>query len=179
MGRLGFIQDMMDVKVLILYVVARAKTPVTAMEIYELCFQDDALSYFDVCTAIPDLVKTGHLQEVQNQCYVITEKGKTNGEVTEDSIAYPVKERAHLAVDRFNRERRRSEFVHTELLPADGGEVIARMCYNDAHGRLMTLDLTAPSQPQAVKLTKAFRDKAEIIYNLLLSDLLEDEEIGE
>lgn len=179
MGRLGFIRDMMDVKVLILYVVARLKTPANAQEIYELCYQDDKLSYFDVCTAIPELVSSGHLQEVQGNCYVITEKGKTNGEVTEDSIAYPVKERAHKAVDRFNKERRRSEFVHTELIPGENGEVIARMCYNDAHGRLMTLDLTAPSQPQAVKLTRSFQSNAEIIYNLLLSDLLDEENFGE
>ena len=53
MHRLGFIHDMMDVKVLILFVAARASYPMTNQEIYELCYQDECLSYFDVCTAIP------------------------------------------------------------------------------------------------------------------------------
>ena len=53
MQRLGFIHDMLDVKVLILFVMSRVNYPVNMQEIYELCYQDDCLSYFDVCTAIP------------------------------------------------------------------------------------------------------------------------------
>ena len=40
MQRLGFIHDMMDVKVLILFVAARASYPMTNQEIYELCYED-------------------------------------------------------------------------------------------------------------------------------------------
>ena len=56
MKRLGFIHDMMDVKVLILFVTARASYPMTVQEVYEVCYQDDCLSYFDICTAIPEMV---------------------------------------------------------------------------------------------------------------------------
>ena len=41
MQRLGFIHDMMDVKVLILFVASRSNYPMTTQEIYELCYQDD------------------------------------------------------------------------------------------------------------------------------------------
>ena len=51
MQRLGFIHDMLDVKVLILFVMSRVAYPVNTQQIYELCYQDDCLSYFDVCTA--------------------------------------------------------------------------------------------------------------------------------
>ena len=66
---------MMDVKVLILFVMARVNYPVNMQQIYELCYQDDCLSYFDVCTAIPEMVKSGHLKQVENDCYEITDKG--------------------------------------------------------------------------------------------------------
>ena len=61
MQRLGFIHDIMDVKMLILFVTARAKYPMTILDIYEVCYQDESLSYFDVCTAIPEMVTSGHL----------------------------------------------------------------------------------------------------------------------
>ena len=48
MEHLGFIQDMMDVKVLILFVAARLKGAATVQELYELAYQDERLSYFDV-----------------------------------------------------------------------------------------------------------------------------------
>ena len=77
MKRLGFIHDMMDVKVLILFVTARSNYPMTNQEIYELCYQDECLSYFDVCAALPEMVESGHL-EVAEDKYTITEKvGRT------------------------------------------------------------------------------------------------------
>ena len=68
MQRLGFIHDMMDVKVLLLFVAARANYPMTMQELYEVSYQDDCLSYFDVCTAIPEMVQTGHLEQQEDPC---------------------------------------------------------------------------------------------------------------
>ena len=42
MERLGFIQDMMDVKVLLLFVAARLKGAATVQELYELAYQDES-----------------------------------------------------------------------------------------------------------------------------------------
>ena len=76
MQRLGFIHDMLDVKVLILFVTSRANYPMSVQEIYETCYVDDCLSYFDVCTAIPEMVSTGHLKESEQGTYIITERGR-------------------------------------------------------------------------------------------------------
>ncbi len=176
MQRLGFIHDMMDVKVLILFVTARASYPLNVQEIYELCYQDECLSYFDVCTAVPEMVASGHLQAVEDDRYVITEKGKADGALTEDSIAFTVKQRAENAVARFNRQLRRSSFVKTQIIPRDNGDYSVLMSLDDEVGNLMTLELVAPDQRQAVRLGKLFEKKAELIYNLTMTELLEDEE---
>lgn len=175
MQRLGFIHDMMDVKVLILYVAARSSYPMTAQEIYELCYQDECLSYFDVCTAIPEMVKSGHLKNLEDERYEITEKGRQDGKLTEDSIAYTVKQRAENAVARFNRQLRRSSFVKTQLIPREGGEYSVLMSLDDEKGNLMTLELMAPDQRQAVRLGKMFQRKAEELYNLTMNELLSAE----
>ena len=176
MQRLGFIHDMMDVKVLILLVMARVNYPVNAQQIYELCYQDDCLSYFDVCTAIPELVKSGHLTELENNCYAITDKGKADGSLTEDSIAFTVRQRAENAGARFNRQIRRSSFVKTQILPRDSGDFSVIMALDDEMGNLMTLELVAPDQRQAVRLSRLFEKKAEAVYNLTMAELLDDEE---
>lgn len=176
MQRLGFIHDMMDVKVLVLYVMAKVSYPVTVQQIYELCYQDDCLSYFDVCTAVPEMVKSGHLQELENECYEITEKGRADGSLTQDSIAFSVRQRAENAVARFNRQIRRSSFVKTQILQRESGDFSVIMALDDELGNLMTLELLAPNQRQAVRLGRLFEKKAEIIYNLTMSELLDDEE---
>ena len=176
MRRLGFIHDMLDVKVLILFVMARVTYPVNMQEIYELCYQDECLSYFDVCTAVPEMVKSGHLKELENDCYGITDKGKADGSLTEDSIAFTVKQRAENAVDRFNRQIRRSSFVRTQIIPREGGDFSVIMSLDDEVGNLMTLELVAPDQRQAVRLAKLFENKAENVYNLTMTELLDEED---
>jgi len=179
MQRLGFIHDMMDVKVLILYVTARSSYPMTSQEIYELCYQDDCLSYFDVCTAIPEMVKSGHLQMVEDEKYEITEKGRQDGELTADSIAFTVKQRAENAVARFNRQIRRQSFVKTQVIPRDNGDFSVMMSLDDEMGNLMTLELLAPNQRQAVRLSRLFEQKAEYVYNMTMTVLLDEEESEE
>ena len=176
MKRLGFIHDMIDVKVLILYVAARSNYPLTVQEIYELCYQDECLSYFDVCTAIPEMVTSGHLKQLEEDKYEITEKGRQDGEITADSIAYTVKKRAENAVARFNRQVRRSSFVKSRIIPRDNGECSVIMSLDDEMGNLMTLELMAPDQRQAVRLSRLFEKKAELIYNLTMSELLDGED---
>ena len=151
MQRLGFIHDMMDVKVLILFVMGKVNYPVNIQQIYELCYQDDCLSYFDVCTAVPQML-------------------------TQDSIAFSVRQRAENAVARFNRQIRRSSFVKTQILPREGGDYSVIMALDDEMGNLMTLELVAPNQRQAVRLGKLFEKKAESIYNLTMTQLLDEED---
>ena len=167
---------MMDVKVLILFVMARCGYPVTCQEIYELCYQDDCLSYFDVCTAIPEMVRSGHLKALDDEKYEITEKGKIDGSLTEDSIAFTVKQRAENAVARFNRQMRRSSFVKTQVIPRENGDYSVIMALDDELGNLMTLELVAPDQRQAVRLSRLFEKKAETVYNLTMAGLLDEED---
>ena len=176
MQRLGFIHDMLDVKILILFVMSRVSYPVNNGEIYELCYQDECLSYFDVCTAIPEMVKSGHLKEVEDEKYIITEKGKADGSLTEDSIAFTVKQRAENAVAKYNRQIRRSSFVRTQVIPRDTGDFSVIMALDDEMGNLMTLELMAPDQRQAVRLGKLFEKKAEMVYNLTMAELLDEED---
>ena len=176
MRRLGFIHDMLDVKVLILFVMGKVSYPVTMQEIYELCYQDDCLSYFDVCTAVPEMVKSGHLKEQEGETYVITDKGKADGSLTEDSIAFTVKQKAENAVAKFNRQIRRSSFVKTQIVPREGGDFSVIMSLDDEVGNLMTLELAAPDQRQAVRLAKLFESKAENVYNLTMMELLDEED---
>ena len=179
MQRLGFIHDMMDVKVLILYVTARSNYPMTAQEVYEVCYQDECLSYFDVCTALPQMVETGHIRQVEDERYEITEKGLTDGKLMEDSIAFTVRQRAENAVARFNRQLRRSSFVKTQIIPHNNDDLSVVMALDDEKGNLMTLELLAPSQRQAIRLSKLFEKKAELLYTLIMSELLDNEEDAE
>ena len=148
----------------------------TTQEIYELCYQDDCLSYFDVCTAIPEMVRSGHLQEVEGEKYQITEKGRQDGELTADSLVFTVRQRAENAVMRFNRQIRRSSFVKTAITSRENGEFTVQMQLDDEAGSLMKLELYAPDHRQALRLSKLMERKAEEVYDLTMTELLDSED---
>ena len=172
----GFIRDMLDVKVLILFVAAKAKYPLTLQKIYELCYQDDRLSYFDVSIAVPQMVESGHLEQLPDGTYVVTQKGAEQEEVTRDSIAFPVMQRALAAVERFNRRVLRNNFIRTEVLSRPNGEYAVVLGLDDEFGNLMTLELAAPNRMQARTLEKAFGQKAEVLFQTVMSTLLQEPE---
>ena len=126
--------------------------------------------------AVPEMVKSGHLKQVDEEKYAITDKGKADGSLTEDSIAFTVKQRAENAVAKYNRQIRRSSFVKTQIIPRDSGDYSVIMSLDDEMGNLMTLELMAPNQRQAVRLGKLFEKKAEAVYNLTMAELLDDED---
>ena len=124
----GFIQDMLDVKVLILFVMAKLSYPVTLQTIYELCYQDDKLSYFDVSVAVPQMVQSGHLQQLPDDTYVITDKGREHEEITCDAIAYPVMQRALMAVQRYQYPHPAQGTDRDEDRAGGNGRLSSRSC---------------------------------------------------
>ena len=180
MERHGFINDMMDVKILILFVTERVLYPLSTQQLYELCLQDDKLSYFDLLQALPEMVQTGHLAQ-NKEGYVITDKGRETSKLTCDSLALPVRQRAARAIERFNREVRRDSFIRTEVIEQPGGEALAVMHLDDELGSLMTIELTATSARQAAFLTRAFHRKADKLFQHITLELTarEPEEQGE
>ncbi len=168
----GFIQDMLDVKLLVLYIMARVMYPVDLQKIYELAFQDDRLSYIDLAQAVPQMVETGHLEEVEGSRFVITQKGREACSVTEDAIAYPVMQRAQAAVDNFNRTVRRSGFVKTNVRRREEGDFAVELSLNDDVSDLLKMELMAPTQKHAVRLANAFSENAEAVYRVIMDQLL-------
>ena len=178
MEQRGYIHNMMDVKVLVLYIMSRVLYPVDLQKIYELAYQDDCLSYFDLAQAVPQMVESGHLEEVEGKRYVITEKGREACAVTEDAVAYPVMQRAQAAVDRYNRAVRRSSFVKTSVRQREGGDYSVSLSLNDEVSDLRKMELMAPTQKHAYRLAAAFSENAETIYRLIMDQLLSQPKEG-
>jgi hypothetical protein len=113
---------------------------------------------------------------VEEEKYIITGRGREDGTTTADSIAFTVRQKAEKLINRFNRQLKRSSFVKTQIIPREGGEYSVIMTLDDEVSNLMTLELVAPDQRQAVRLSKLFEKKAEQVYNLTMTELLSAED---
>lgn len=78
------------------------------------------------------------------------------------------------AVERFNREIKRSSMVRTEVTRREGGDFSVVLGLDDEKSNLMTLELMAPTQTQGRALARAFSRRAEKIFQLVMTELLEE-----
>ena len=95
--RLGFIHGEMELKVLILFILRRLPERAAWEELTDMTLlTDGAIGYFDFSESLSDLVSTGHVDK-NDDGYLITGKGKQNGEAMESSLPYTVRVRAEKA----------------------------------------------------------------------------------
>ena len=157
---MGFIHDKLDIKFLILYLMARVAGPVDFTTLADLTFCDDGVEYFDFAESVAELV------------YTITDKGRRNGEICESSLAFSVRKKCDRNLAKVNAVLRRNAQVRSELLPREDGGVTLRLILDDDKGNLMTLDLLAVSEDQANQLADQFRLHPEALYENILQTLL-------
>ena len=112
------------------------------------------------------------LEQLPDETYRITDKGREHEEITCDAIAYPVMQRALTAVQRFNNQMQRKGLIETNVRKEESGDFIAELCLRDDAGILMRLELSAPTLSQARGLTRAYEKQADSIYQQMMTLLL-------
>lgn len=173
MGRTGFIHDKLDIKFLVLYLMARVAGPVDFATLADLTFCDDGVEYFDFAESVAELVATEHLT-LEDGYYSITEKGQRNGKICESSLAFSVRRKCDRNLARVNGVLRRDAQVRSEILPREDGGVTLRLILDDDKGNIMTLDMLTVSPEQAGQLAEKFRACPEKLYHGILQVLLEE-----
>lgn len=166
----GFIYTMQDVKTLVLFVLARLESPVPMTTLYELCFQDDRLSYFDLAIAVPQLVATGHIAQSGEE-YSITELGRTDGAVLEGDLALSLRSRCQEAIERYQAKLRREEYAHCEIVPREDGMMNVVMTQQSGMGQLMRIELMAPNLNQARVVERAWKSRSESVLKAVMAAL--------
>ena len=178
MSRFGFIHNKMEIKFLILYIMARVASPIDFPTLTELTMCDEGVDYFEFAEAVAELVETGHLT-LEEDRYSITDKGRQNGESCESSLPYSVKHKCNSNLARLNGILRRNAQVRTEVHPRPDGSLTARMILDDESGNIMTIELLCVNEDQAARLSEGFKAKPERVYNEVLSALLDKEDAKE
>ncbi len=166
----GFIHDPLEIKILILYVLARLPLPVPAETLAELVLCDDGITYFDFADCTAELVESGHA-ELTEEGYVITPKGRNNGKITENSLPYSVRLKADSAVAVVASAQKRSALTGARhALRRKGGYTVS-LSLSDGIGPIMQMELYAATEEQAERMEKNFRRSAESSYGRIMEIL--------
>ncbi len=170
--RLGFIHTEMELKVLILFILRRLPERAAWEELTDMTLlTDGAIDYFDFSQALSDLVDTGHADKNEDG-YLVTEKGRQNGEAMESVLPYSVRVRAEKAAATLaNLQRRRSMITASHQMRSRGGFTV-NLSMSDGMGPILSLELLTGDLAQSEQIEANFRENAEKLYGRIVELLL-------
>jgi len=171
-GNFGFIHEMIERKVLILFIMRRLPEPVTLEVLADLTMCDDAISYFDVTDSIARLIETEHLK-LEDGKYSITPLGIRNGEILEKNLPYPIKQRVEASTALIRANQNRDTMIKTQQISTGENEYKVALSLSDGLGEIISMELIAASEKQATDFEKNFRKNAEKIYQTIIEVLLD------
>lgn len=172
---IGFIQDDLDLKLLVLYITDRAVGPITFLQLFELALCDAGVDYFSLTQAVEHMVATGQLEK-EGDRYSITDKGRRNSRICESSLPRSVRRHCDENLVKVNDALRRQSQVRSQILERDDGTATLCLTLEDNTSPLFHLALLAPNREQAEHWAKAFQNDPSALY-MGITKLLNKEEI--
>ena len=174
MARYGFIHDKLDIKLLVLYIMARVAAPIDFATLTDLVMCDSGVDYFLFAESAAELVESGHLT-LDGECYAVTDKGRRACAAGESSLSPVVRQRCDRRLVPLNQALKRKAQIRAELRPRPGGFDVCLMM-DDDQGSLLSLTLLSPSQEEGQRIADRFLRHPDRIYNGVLGVLLADPE---
>ena len=174
MSPLGFIQDDLDLKLLVLYIMDRAAGPITFIQLFELALCDAGVDYFSLTQAVEHMTATGQLTR-ERERYVITDKGRRNSQICESSLPLSVRRHCDHNLIQVNEALRREAQIQTQIMEGKNGTVNLCLTLEDDTSPLFHLTLFSPTRTQAEQWERNFRADPYALYMNIIK-LLEKED---
>ena len=177
MPPIGFIQDDLDLKLLVLYIMDRAAGPITFLQLFELALCDAGVDYFSLNQAVNHMVATGQLTKEEDR-YAITEKGRRNSQICEGGLPRSVRRHCDDNLIQVNAALRRESQVRARIMDREDGTATLCLSLEDDSSPLLHLALLSPGREQAERWAEAFQSDPSALYMNVIK-LLDKEDTNE
>ena len=173
MPPVGFIQSELDLKVLVLYIMSRTAAPITFLQLLDLALCDAGVDYFSLTQAVSHMVETGQLT-LEDELYSITEKGRRNSEICENSLPYSVRMHCDENLVKVNETLRRQAQVQSKILENGDGTCTLHLQFNDVTTPLLDLGVLVPGPAEAISMSRRFQDDPAGLYHAIIQHLTKE-----
>lgn len=172
MEQFGFVREQLDIKILILYILARLPGPVDRESLADIVFCDGAVNYFSFSECLSELISTGHIVK-ENGKYEITERGREDGAMIETSLPISVRDNADVGMLPVAERISREALIRTEHINGTAGCTV-KLSLSDGKGSVLKLSALVGDEEQAKIIEKKFRGNAEEYYVRILNMFMEE-----
>jgi hypothetical protein len=155
------------VKLLLLYMIKRFRTPVTREQLYTAMVNADSTGFFEMSEMLASLEEEKYVLTVpvrQRQLIFLTEKGAELADTFEREIARSVRDEAAGYIDEHREEVRRENCIVTDALPNADGSWRLTMSILEGGGAAFEISLHMPDAASTFRAQQRWLAEADRIY---------------
>lgn len=166
----GGLRTKNDIKILICYILANMKVPMSPDNIVYILQENGLANYFEIVDAFSDLVSNKNIvcSEKNKDEFIVTESGQLIAKQLESLVPLSIRDRAvAAAVGLISKIKREAENT-VKIEKIEKGYIVD--CHiSDGKMDLMNIKLYVPDMMQANMVKSNFHKEPELVYNCLLS----------
>lgn len=162
-------------KLIILYMLDRVDFPLTNSQISSFLLDRGYTNYFTLQQAFSELEEASliHSQPIRNTTqFQLTKSGRETLGYFCDRIPNAIQEEADQYLQEHKIELRNEVSVTADYYRTTAKEYAVHCVIKEKESDLIDLTLTVPDKKQAEAMCKAWKNKCEIVYQFLMTQLL-------
>lgn len=176
MALLGGLRDKTDIKILICYMLAYIKKPLSLENLCDVLTPEDVVNYFDLAEAWGELIVSGHIthdNEDEKKC-VITPLGTEAGASFERKLPASIREKAIKSTLRMLAIAERDAETPCSIKPAQGGGYDVTCSVKDGDSILLSTTMWVADTDSANSVIEQFRSNPILSYSGIVAVMTGD-----
>ena len=171
--RPGGLTNSTEIRLLLCYLVKNTG-PISRKEIEDALMEEALVNYFEIGSCLDDITKQ-KLVTLENDRYIITDKGRKVAQELAYDLPRSVRERAVAAVLRSQTWARKEAEYSARISEKNDGHCTIRCTIKALDQELFCLNIGTPDRLSAELVKKQFILKGNEIYQMLITKLTEEE----
>lgn len=165
--------NLLDNKIIVLYVLQNSyKKSLTLEQIVKYLEEFDDITYFDICSYIDSMKKSGYISEMEeneNKLFAITDDGSSTLNELLELIPGVNLYNLKKMISKNTVEIKTDYSIGTNIIPLKADEYKISCFIKDGTDELINITMYAGTKEQAKKISKNWNENSEKIYTKLLS----------
>ena len=170
----GEMDDKIDIKVFILFLLDELKYPLSESVIHEIISENGVVGRFDFAECFSELVEKGHILAYDDdgtRVYVVSPLGHMVASELQGTLHDSIREKSRASAMKRLSLHLRGASVNTSVEKTATGGYLVKCEIKDAEGVMMNTTLTVPTESEANAIVTHFNEQPEEVCRGMLAVL--------
>ena len=175
MDSLGSTREIIEKKLIILYIIDRIQVSLVNLQIVKIVLENKSMDYFMLQQFLDELVVDNMLDTInQNDRkeYHITKKGADTLEFFINKIPLGRRKRIDDYIAEMRKEIKSETLITADFFPENGNDFIVTLAIREDSFPLIKMEVTVGTQKDAKQLCQNWNENPQAIYTDILNCLL-------